>query len=191
VIGNPRPGLLLLEDGTAYRGRAVAPGTRFGEVVFNTSMTGYQEILTDPSYLGQIVVLTQPHIGNYGMSPVNEESGRPWAEGLVIRRLTAVPSSHGSQQALPDYLRRHGLPALEGIDSRALVRRLRDKGALRGVLTSERTDEAELPALLEERPRASGPGRWRRPARSAATSPCTTSAPRPTSCARSPSAARG
>ena len=104
MIGNPRPGLLLLEDGTAYHGRAVSPGTRFGEVVFNTSMTGYQEILTDPSYLGQIVVLTQPHIGNYGISPSGEESSRPWAEGLVIRHLTAVPSSHGSRQALPDYL---------------------------------------------------------------------------------------
>ena len=150
MIGNPRPGLLLLEDGTAFRGRAVAPGTRFGEVVFNTSMTGYQEILTDPSYLGQIVVLTQPHIGNYGISPSGEESSRPWAEGLVIRRLTAVPSSHGSRQALPDYLRRHGLPALEGIDTRALVRRLREKGALRGALTSERTGEGEQPGLLEE-----------------------------------------
>jgi carbamoyl-phosphate synthase small subunit len=147
VIRGNTPALLVLEDGTVFRGRSVSPGTRFGEVVFNTSMTGYQEILTDPSYLGQIVVLTQPHIGNYGMNPSGEESARPWAEGLVIRHATAVPSSHGSREALPEYLRRHGVPSLDGIDTRALVRRLREQGALRGALTSERTD---VPALLEE-----------------------------------------
>ncbi len=147
MIGAPPLALLLLEDGTAFHGRCVSPGTRFGEVVFNTSMTGYQEILTDPSYLGQIVVLTQPHIGNYGVAPVDEESARPWVEGLVVRRATAVPSSHRAAEGLVDYLQRHRLPALDGIDTRALVRRLREQGALRGVLTSERTD---VPALLAE-----------------------------------------
>jgi carbamoyl-phosphate synthase small subunit len=147
VTRTPRPALLLLEDGTAYHGQAVAPGTRFGEVVFNTSMTGYQEILTDPSYLGQIVVLTQPHIGNYGVNAAGEESSRPWAEGLVIRRATAVPSSHAATGGLIEYLRRHRLPGIEGIDTRALVRRLRDGGAMRGVVTTERFD---VPALLAE-----------------------------------------
>ena len=147
MIATSRPALLALEDGTVFRGRSVSPGTRFGEVVFNTSMTGYQEILTDPSYLGQIVVLTQPHIGNYGVAPRDEESNRPWVEGLVVRRVTAVPSSHGAAEGLVEYLRRHRIPALDGIDTRALVRRLRDQGAMRGVLTSERTD---VPALLEE-----------------------------------------
>jgi carbamoyl-phosphate synthase small subunit len=147
VIRRQAQALLLLEDGTLFRGLAVSAGTRLGEVVFNTAMTGYQEILTDPSYLGQIVVMTQPHIGNYGVSRPAEESDRPWVEGFVARRLTRVPSSAGSEEGLPEYLRRHRIPALEGIDTRALVRHLRQHGALRAVLTSERDD---LPALLEE-----------------------------------------
>ena len=173
MIRSPRPALLLLEDGTAYRGNAVAPGTRFGEVVFNTSMTGYQEILTDPSYLGQIVVLTQPHIGNYGTSAAAEESGRAWAEGLVIRRATGVPSSHAASGGLVEYLRRHRLPSIEGIDTRALVRRLRDEGAMRGVLTTERDDVEALLAELAAYPtmegrelahQASCPEEWTMPA---------------------------
>ncbi|HEV8631488.1 MAG TPA: glutamine-hydrolyzing carbamoyl-phosphate synthase small subunit [Thermoanaerobaculia bacterium] len=156
MIGAVRPGLLLLEDGTVFHGRSVAPGTRFGEVVFNTSMTGYQEILTDPSYLGQIVVLTQPHIGNYGVTPRDEESAHPWVEALVVRRVTAVPSSHGASEGLVEYLRRHRLPALDGIDTRALVRRLRDQGAMRGVLTSERTDVEALREELAAFPRMEG-----------------------------------
>jgi len=156
LIAATRPALLALEDGTVFRGRSVSAGTRFGEVVFNTSMTGYQEILTDPSYLGQIVVLTQPHIGNYGVAPRDEESNRPWVEGLVVRRATAVPSSHGAAEGLVDYLRRNAVPALDGIDTRALVRRLRDKGAMRGVLTSERTDVPELLAELAAFPLMEG-----------------------------------
>ncbi|MEM9596153.1 MAG: glutamine-hydrolyzing carbamoyl-phosphate synthase small subunit [Acidobacteriota bacterium] len=140
-------GLLLLEDGSVYRGVAHAPGTAFGEVVFNTSMTGYQEILTDPSYCRQIVVMTQPHIGNYGTSLEVDESSRPWAEGFLARRFTARASSHGSEVELVDYLRGHGVPALAGIDTRALVRRLRDQGAMRGVV-SDRVDD--LDALKEE-----------------------------------------
>jgi carbamoyl-phosphate synthase small subunit len=147
VIRDPGEALLMLEDGTLFRGRAAAPGTRFGEVVFNTAMTGYQEILTDPSYLGQIVVMTQPHIGNYGVSRAAEESGRPWVEGFVVRRLTRMPSSFASEEGLVEYLRRHRIPALEGVDTRALVRHLRQHGALRAVLTSERDD---LETLLEE-----------------------------------------
>lgn len=140
-------GLLLLEDGSVFEGEAVSPGTRFGEVVFNTSMTGYQEVLTDPSYRGQIVLMTQPHIGNYGTAAELAESGRPWVEGFLARRFTAEPSGLHRAAGLLPYLRQHGVPALQGFDTRAAVRRLRERGALRGVVTSERSD---VPALLRE-----------------------------------------
>jgi len=148
--------LLLLEDGSVFEGEAVSPGTRFGEVVFNTSMTGYQEVLTDPSYRGQIVVMTQPHIGNYGVGPLAAESGRPWVEGFIARQFTARPSGTASGEGLIPYLRRHGVPALHGIDTRALVRRLRERGALRGVVTSERSDIAGLTAELADFPTMEG-----------------------------------
>lgn len=135
-------GLLLLEDGSLFRGVARSPGTAFGEVVFNTSMTGYQEILTDPSYRRQIVVMTLPHIGNYGTNGSTEESRCPWVAGFVARRFTPRASAHASEEDLLDYLRRHGVPALDGIDTRALVRRIREHGAMRAVLTSE-TSELE------------------------------------------------
>jgi carbamoyl-phosphate synthase small subunit len=150
------PGLLLLEDGSVFEGEAVSPGTRFGEVVFNTSMTGYQEVLTDPSYRGQIVVMTQPHIGNYGINEATAESSRIWVEGFVARQFTARPSSHESGAGLVDYLRQAAVPALHGLDTRALVRRLRDRGALRGVLTTERSDVAALAAELADFPSMSG-----------------------------------
>lgn len=144
--------LLLLEDGSLFVGRAVAPGTRFGEVVFNTAMSGYQEILTDPSYRGQIVVMTQPHIGNYGIDADVSESERPWVEGFVARRFTAEPSNQTSEEDLGGYLKRFAIPALDGIDTRAVVRRLREKGALKGVITSERTDIAQLLIEIGEFP---------------------------------------
>ena len=144
-----REGLLLLEDGSLFRGLCHSPGTAFGEVVFNTSMTGYQEILTDPSYRRQIVVMTQPHIGNYGTGDRMAESARPWAEGFVARRFTEQASNHGSEADMPGYLRRHQVPALSGIDTRALVRRLRDKGAMRGVVTDQCSD-ADLARLKKE-----------------------------------------
>jgi carbamoyl-phosphate synthase small subunit len=150
------PGLLLLEDGTVFEGEAVAAGTRFGEVVFNTSMTGYQEVLTDPSYRGQIVVMTQPHIGNYGTAAELAESGRPWAEGFLARRFTAEPSGLHRSEGLVAYLRQHGVPALQGFDTRALVRRLRERGALRGVITSERSDVAALARELADFPAMTG-----------------------------------
>src|SRR5882724_7641373 len=153
---SPSPGLLLLEDGSVFEGDAVAAGTRFGEVVFNTSMTGYQEVLTDPSYRGQIVVMTQPHIGNYGTAPELAESGRPWVEGFLARRFTAVPSGQHQEEGLVAYLRRSGVPALEGLDTRALVRRLRDRGAMRGVLTTERSDVDRLAAELADFPTMTG-----------------------------------
>ncbi len=155
---SPASGLLLLEDGSVFVGEAVAPGTRFGEVVFNTSMTGYQEVLTDPSYRGQIVVMTQPHIGNYGTGPEAAESARPWVEGFIARQFTVRPSGTAGERSegLPAYLRRHGVPALQGLDTRAVVRRLRDRGALRGVLTTERSDVDRLAAELADFPAMTG-----------------------------------
>ncbi|HUP41761.1 MAG TPA: glutamine-hydrolyzing carbamoyl-phosphate synthase small subunit [Thermoanaerobaculia bacterium] len=158
-IGPTSSGLLLLEDGSVFEGRAAAPGTRFGEVVFNTSMTGYQEVLTDPSYRGQIVVMTQPHIGNYGVSEGAAESARPWVEGFVVRKLTAEPSGEATERAggdLAGFLRRSGIPALDGLDTRAVVRRIRERGALRGVLTTERSDAGALAAELADFPPMTG-----------------------------------
>ncbi len=152
----PQSGLLVLEDGTTYEGDAVSPGTRFGEVVFNTSMTGYQEVVTDPSYRGQIVVMTQPHIGNYGTSAEAAESAHPWVEGFIARQFTTRPSTAHDDESLPSYLRRYAVPALEGIDTRALVRRLRERGSLRGVLTTERSDVAALAAELADFPTMTG-----------------------------------
>lgn len=150
------PGVLLLEDGRRFRGRSVSEGTAFGEVVFNTSMTGYQEILTDPSYCRQIVVLTQPHIGNYGTLPSHGESARPWASGLVIRHLTRQASGTGSDRDLAPWLSDHGVPALENLDTRALVRHLRDRGAMRGAITSETERLDELASRLAEWPTMEG-----------------------------------
>ncbi len=134
----------------------MSPGTRFGEVVFNTSMTGYQEILTDPSYRGQIVVMTLPHIGNYGIRSSVAESARPWVEGFVARQFTSQPSSHGSEEALVPYLNRHDVPAVDGLDTRAVVRRVRQHGALRGVITSERTDTEVLLEEILDQPEMAG-----------------------------------
>jgi len=155
-VSSTRPGLLVLEDGSVFEGQAVSAGTAFGEVVFNTSMTGYQEILTDPSYRGQIVVMTQPHIGNYGISSSVAESERPWVEGFVARQFTSRASSHASEEELLVYLERHGIPALDELDTRAVVRRVRQKGALRGVVTSERSDAAGLLAEVRDFPTMAG-----------------------------------
>jgi carbamoyl-phosphate synthase small subunit len=148
-------GLLLLEDGARFTGRLAATGCRFGEIVFNTSMTGYQEVLTDPSYRGQIVVMTQPHIGNYGMLEEAEESRRPWVEGFVAREFTATPSGlgHGS---LADYLAQWQIPALDQIDTRALVRRLRDHGSMRGVIAPASADGDRLARELAAFPSMAG-----------------------------------
>jgi carbamoyl-phosphate synthase small subunit len=136
---------LALEDGTVYTGRSFgAPGDAFGEVVFNTSMTGYQEVLTDPSYKGQIVTMTYPLIGNYGINPEDVESSRPQVEGFVVRELSRRPSNFRAQGTLDDYLREHKVMGLEGIDTRALVRRLRVRGAMTGVLSTTDLDDASL-----------------------------------------------
>jgi carbamoyl-phosphate synthase small subunit len=139
------PAKLALEDGTVYTGRAFgAPGERPGEVVFNTSMTGYQEVLTDPSYKGQIVTMTYPLIGNYGVNRDDLESRRPQVEGFIVRELTRLPSNFRSQDSLDHYLRDNGVVGLEGIDTRALVRRLRVRGAMNGVLSTVDLDDASL-----------------------------------------------
>jgi len=130
--------LLVLEDGFSLRGYSIgARGTFVGEVCFNTSMTGYQEILTDPSYRGQLVALTYPHIGNYGICFEDSESTQPQVAGLIIRSLTPRPSNWRSQQTLQNYLVEHSIGAISGVDTRALVLHIREKGTLRGVLTTE------------------------------------------------------
>ncbi|HMC64198.1 MAG TPA: glutamine-hydrolyzing carbamoyl-phosphate synthase small subunit [Gemmataceae bacterium] len=139
------PAKLALEDGTVYAGRSFgATGETFGEVVFNTSMTGYQEVLTDPSYRGQIVTMTYPLIGNYGVNDEDMESSRPQVEGFVIRELSRIPSNFRSSGDLNAYLIKHDVLGLEGIDTRALVRRIRVRGAMTGVLSTSDLDEASL-----------------------------------------------
>ena len=133
--------ILALEDGHIYRGRVFgAAGERTGEVVFNTSITGYQEILTDPSYAGQIVLLTYPHIGNYGTNALDVESDRPYAEGLVVRELSRMSSNWRAAEEVSEFLSAHNVPAISHIDTRALVRRLRQFGAMRGALSTSTVD---------------------------------------------------
>jgi carbamoyl-phosphate synthase small subunit len=123
---------LVLEDGFILEGELFgAERDSLGEVVFNTSMTGYQEILTDPSYAGQIVVMTYPHIGNYGITGLDAEAEHPHVEGFVVRDFTELPSNWRSEESLNDYLTRHSVPVLSGIDTRAVVRHIRSKGAMR------------------------------------------------------------
>src|SRR5213080_4017240 len=136
---------LALEDGTVFTGRAFgASGTTEGEVVFNTSMTGYQEILTDPSYKGQIVTMTYPLIGNYGINRQDVESKQPHVAGFVIKELAPLHSNYRADLSLHDYLKQNTIIGIEGIDTRALTRRLRLNGAMRGVLTTEILDDAAL-----------------------------------------------
>jgi carbamoyl-phosphate synthase small subunit len=142
---NSPPALLALEDGRTFRGRSwAAEGEACGEMVFNTSMTGYQEVLTDPSYAGQIVCMTYPLIGNYGVNQADEESARPWVEGFVVREASRVASNWRLDETLDDYLRRWKIVAIEGIDTRALVRHIRDKGAMRACISTVDLDEASL-----------------------------------------------
>jgi len=127
--------VLALEDGSRWFGEpfgASLPAD--GEVVFNTGMTGYQEIATDPSYAGQMVVLTHPQIGNYGVAPSAEESERPWVRALIVRELSQTYHHWEARESLDAFLKRHGIPGIAGVDTRALVRRLRSRGALRAVL---------------------------------------------------------
>lgn len=140
---NRRPALLALEDGTLFRGTAIgAEGSSSGEVVFNTSLTGYQEILTDPSYARQIVTLTYPHIGNVGVNREDEESAGIWAAGLVIRDLPLLASNFRSEKTLDTYLRERNIIGIADIDTRKLTRILREKGAQNGCIMAGDIDEA-------------------------------------------------
>jgi carbamoyl-phosphate synthase small subunit len=137
--------ILVLEDGRTFHGASFgADGETFGEMVFNTSMTGYQEILTDPSYAGQIVCMTYPLIGNYGVNEEDVESRRPWVEGFVVKEASRIRSNWRSTMSLDDYLRDNNIPGIEQIDTRALVRHIRDKGAMRAAISSVDLDPESL-----------------------------------------------
>ena len=145
------PAILVLRDGRVFRGGALgALGEASGEVIFNTAMSGYQEILTDPSYRGQIVMMTYPLIGNYGVNLEDVESRRPWVNGFIVKEASPIASNFRASTSLHDYLRTHGIVGLQGIDTRALTRHLRDHGAQDGIISSVETD----PARLLERARA-------------------------------------
>jgi len=153
----PSPALLALADGTVFRGQSIgAAGAAVGEVVFNTAITGYQEILTDPSYSGQIVTLTYPHIGNTGVNREDEESPRVYAAGLVVRALPVRASSWRADQTLPEYLASRGVVAIAGIDTRKLTRILREKGAQNGCLAGGPADAAEALAKARAFPGLAG-----------------------------------
>jgi carbamoyl-phosphate synthase small subunit len=140
-----QPAKLALEDGTVFTGTSFgAAGEVDGEVCFNTSMTGYQEILTDPSYRGQIVAMTYTEMGNYGINVDDVESGKPHLAGFIVKEFTERPSNFRSEESLDAYLKRHGIVGLAGIDTRALVRRLRTRGAMKGVVSSVDLDDASL-----------------------------------------------
>jgi carbamoyl-phosphate synthase small subunit len=149
--------ILALEDGKIFRGKGYgAKGECYGEVVFNTSITGYQEIFTDPSYSGQIVVLTNPQIGNYGTNQEDNEATRPWIEGLIVREFSKVSSNWRSQQVTEEYLEQFKVPVLSDIDTRCLVRHLRDHGVMRGVVSTLEMDPEKLVAKARSIPKMDG-----------------------------------
>ncbi len=150
---NSKVAILALEDGTIFEGDSYgAEGETSGEVCFNTSMTGYQEVLTDPSYKGQIVSMTYTQQGNYGVNDEDIESRRPWVEGFIVKEGSAYPSSWRCVELLGDYLKRHSIVAISGIDTRALTRILREKGAMRGVISTLDMDAASLVKKAKESP---------------------------------------
>lgn len=145
--------ILVLEDGRIFRGKAFgAEGETYGEMVFNTSMTGYQEILTDPSYAGQIVCMTYPLIGNYGTNEQDVESRQPWVEGFVVKEASRISSNWRATETLDSYLKRHKIVGIEQIDTRALVRHIRDKGAMRAVISTTDLDEKSLLEKVKNSP---------------------------------------
>ena len=156
-LTSAQPALLVLADGTAYTGWSFgAPGTVIGEVVFNTGMTGYQEVLTDPSYCGQIVTFTYPELGNTGVNSEDEESTHPHVRGAIARNISSRPSNWRSTQSLPDYLKQHHIPGIYGIDTRALTRKIRTVGAMNGAISTEILDPGELRTLVEQAPSMAG-----------------------------------
>jgi carbamoyl-phosphate synthase small subunit len=149
--------ILALEDGRIFRGESHgAKGECAGEVVFNTSLTGYQEIFTDPSYAGQIVVLTNPQIGNYGTNAADAEAQKPYIEGLVTREFSPISSNWRSEEVADEYLERSGVPVISEIDTRAVVRHLRNHGVMRGVISSSETDTDALVARARAIPKMDG-----------------------------------
>jgi len=152
-----RPAILALEDGRIFNGRAAGAITRRGgEVVFNTSLTGYQEVFTDPSYAGQIVCLTYPHIGNVGANLDDEESGRPYIESLIVREFSQISSNWRSAETAQLYLNRHKIPVIWDIDTRALVRHIRKMGALRGIVATDGTPADQLIFEAKQLPQMAG-----------------------------------
>ena len=151
------PAILALADGTVFRGRSIgAAGQAVAEVVFNTAITGYQEILTDPSYCGQFVTLTYPHIGNVGVNSEDVESNKIWASGLIIRDLSSIVSNFRSEQTLDAYLAASGVVGISDIDTRKLTRLLRDKGAQNGCIQAGVIDEAKAIAAAQDAPSMTG-----------------------------------
>ncbi|HIK57153.1 MAG TPA: glutamine-hydrolyzing carbamoyl-phosphate synthase small subunit [Synechococcales cyanobacterium M55_K2018_004] len=157
ALATAQPALLVLADGTAFRGWSFgATGTTIGEVVFNTGMTGYQEVLTDPSYCGQIVTFTYPELGNTGVNPEDEESARPQVRGAIARNICQRPSNWRATQSLPDYLKQHNILGIYGIDTRALTRRIRSVGAMNGGISTDILDPADLLLKVQEAPSMAG-----------------------------------
>src|SRR5437870_12478425 len=155
MIVHSQSAILALEDGRVFRGHSWgAEGEACGEMVFNTSMTGYQEVLTDPSYAGQIVCMTYPLIGNYGVNAEDAESARPWVEGFVVREASRMASNWRAEETLEAYLKRWNIVAIEGIDTRALVRHIRDKGAMRAFLSTLDAHEASVIPKARKSPAA-------------------------------------
>jgi len=152
-----QPALLVLADGTSYCGLSFgAPGTTIGEVVFNTGMTGYQEVLTDPSYCGQIVTFTYPELGNTGVNPEDEESNEPQIKGAIARNICPRPSNWRSTQSLPEYLQDHKIPGIYSIDTRALTRKIRTVGAMNGAISTEILNPTELLEKVQSAPSMAG-----------------------------------
>ena len=148
---------LALEDGTIFEGRSFgADGERSGEVVFNTALSGYQEVLTDPSYRGQIVTMTYPHIGNYGVNPEDVEGSKPWVEGFVAREFSRVASNQRSEMRLDEYFQKHKIVAIDDIDTRALTRKLRIDGSMNGILSTTDLDDRSLAKKAKAIPKMSG-----------------------------------
>ncbi|MDH3297795.1 MAG: glutamine-hydrolyzing carbamoyl-phosphate synthase small subunit [Gemmatimonadota bacterium] len=145
-------GILLLEDGTEFAGRLEGLTPSVGELVFTTNMTGYQEVLTDPSFASQIVVMTSPMIGNYGVAASDAQSSRPWVAGFVVRELRDSRGSWRAETSLPDYLRSHGIAVLHGVDTRAVTRHIRSLGAMRAVIVAADADRDAARARLEAEP---------------------------------------
>lgn len=149
--------MLLLDDGRLFKGYSFgANGETMGEVCFNTGMTGYQEILTDPSYCGQIVTMTYPHIGNYGINPDDVESNNIQVAGFIVKEETEVPSNYRSTQSIGDYLREDGIVGIQGIDTRALVRHIRSQGAMNGIISTVDFDNDSLMVKLKQAPSMAG-----------------------------------